>query len=104
MNSRTHHQHEEIIIAVGHGYRCLFRREVDSGYSVTCAELPPMLAFGETLDEARTNLPLSFVQVKRCGQKRRTLRLQVLRFTWRILARFTASSHFGKPDGCKAAP
>jgi predicted RNase H-like HicB family nuclease len=54
MNPRTHHQHEEIIIAAGRDYRCVFRREVDSGYRVTCAELPPMLAFGETLEEART--------------------------------------------------
>ena len=37
----------------GRDYRCLFRREVDSGYRVSCAELPPVLAFGETLDEAR---------------------------------------------------
>ena len=55
MNPRTHHQHEEILTAAGREYRCLFRREVDSGYRVTCAELPPVLAFGETLDEARAN-------------------------------------------------
>jgi predicted RNase H-like HicB family nuclease len=53
MNPRTHHQHEEDIAAAGRNYRCLFRREVDSGYRVTCAELPPVLAFGETLEEAR---------------------------------------------------
>ena len=55
MDTRTHHQHEEDIAVAGRDYRCLFRREVDSGYRVTCAELPPMLAFGETLDEARVN-------------------------------------------------
>src|SRR5215213_5152716 len=54
MNTRKHHQHEEIVTAAGNSYRCLFRREVDSGYRVTCAELPPVLAFGETLEEART--------------------------------------------------
>ena len=54
MNTRSHHQHEETITAAGREYRCLFRREVDSGYRVTCAELPPVLAFGETLEEART--------------------------------------------------
>ena len=54
MNTKTHHQHEEIITAAGREYRCLFRREVDSGYRVTCADLPPLLAFGETLEEART--------------------------------------------------
>ena len=55
MNPRTQHQHEEIITGAGKSYSCLFRREVDSGYRVTCAELPPLLAFGETLDEARAN-------------------------------------------------
>ena len=55
MNPRTQHQHEEILTAAGREYQCLFRREVDSGYRVTCAELPPLLAFGETLDEARAN-------------------------------------------------
>jgi predicted RNase H-like HicB family nuclease len=54
MNTRTHHQHEENIAVAGRDYRCLFRREVDSGYRVTCAELPPLLAFGDTLEEART--------------------------------------------------
>ena len=53
MNPQTHHQHEEIIVTAGREYQCLFRREVDSGYRVTCAALPPVLAFGETLDEAR---------------------------------------------------
>jgi predicted RNase H-like HicB family nuclease len=55
MNQKNHRQHEETLTAAGHEYQCLFRREIDSGYRVTCAELPPMLAFGETLDEARAN-------------------------------------------------
>jgi predicted RNase H-like HicB family nuclease len=54
MNTKTIHEHEEIVTAASNGYRCLFRREVDSGYRVTCAELPPVLAFGETLEKART--------------------------------------------------
>jgi predicted RNase H-like HicB family nuclease len=54
MNTKTIHEHEEIVTAAGNSYRCLFRREVDSGYRVTCAELPPLLAFGETLEDART--------------------------------------------------
>jgi predicted RNase H-like HicB family nuclease len=53
MNTGAYHQHEEDIAVAGHEYRCLFRREVDSGYRVTCAELPPVLAFGEKLDDAR---------------------------------------------------
>jgi predicted RNase H-like HicB family nuclease len=55
MNSKTHHQHQEDITVAGRDYRCLFRREIDGGYRVTCAELPPVLAFGETLDETRAN-------------------------------------------------
>ena len=55
MNPRSHHQHEASLTAAGREYQCLFRREVDSGYRVTCAELPPVLAFGDTLDEARAN-------------------------------------------------
>ena len=54
MNPKTIHEHEEEIVTVaGNGYRYLFRREFDSGYRVTCAELPPLLAFGDTLEEAR---------------------------------------------------
>ena len=54
MNNKIVHEHEEIITTAGREYRCLFRREVDSGYRVTCTDLPPLLAFGETLEEART--------------------------------------------------
>jgi len=55
MNPRPHHQHEDDLIVAGREYRCLFRREVDNGYRVTCAVLPPVLAFGDTLEEARAN-------------------------------------------------
>jgi predicted RNase H-like HicB family nuclease len=54
MNQEIYHQHEENVVVASREYRCLFRREVDSGYRVTCADLPPVLAFGETLEEART--------------------------------------------------
>ena len=56
MNTKAHHQHEEDIIMAGRDYRCLFRREIDGGYRVTCAALPPVLAFGDTLDDARANV------------------------------------------------
>ena len=56
MNTKTIHEHEENVTVAGREYQCLFRREVDSGYRVTCTELPPLLAFGETLDEARANV------------------------------------------------
>jgi predicted RNase H-like HicB family nuclease len=54
MNTKTIHEHEEIITAADREYQCLFRREIDSGYRVTCTDLPPLLAFGEALEEART--------------------------------------------------
>ena len=54
MNNKIAHEHEEIITAADREYRCLFRREVDRGYRVTCADLLPLLAFGETLEEACT--------------------------------------------------
>ena len=54
LNTKTVHEHEEIITAAGREYRCLFRREIDHGYRVTCTALPPLLAFGDTLEEART--------------------------------------------------
>jgi hypothetical protein len=40
-------------------------------------------------------LPLIFAQVERFGQKRCTLRLRGLRFTWSILARYTRFAHSG---------
>ena len=71
MNPRTHNQHEEDIAVAGRDYRCLFRREVDSGYRVTCAVLPPMLAFGETLIEAwidEENRTRNFTLIDRQGR------------------------------------
>ena len=53
MNLKIHHQHEKTLTAAGREYRCLFRREFDSSYRATCVDLPPMIAFGETLEEAR---------------------------------------------------
>lgn len=48
-------EHEENVTVAGAEYRCLFRRCPDGGYLVTCSELPPVLAFGETLSDARRN-------------------------------------------------
>ena len=55
MNTKTQHEHEEIIETVGRKFACLFRRDAAGGYFVTCPKLPPMMAYGETLDEARAN-------------------------------------------------
>jgi len=49
-------EHEENLIAAGQEYRCRFQSHPNGGYFVTCAELPPMLAFGEALLEARRNV------------------------------------------------
>jgi predicted RNase H-like HicB family nuclease len=51
----TRHEHEEVIATGGREFACLFRRDAAGGYLVTCRTLPPVLAFGETLDEARDN-------------------------------------------------
>jgi predicted RNase H-like HicB family nuclease len=52
---KTAHEHEELLTVETLDYLCLFRRESNSGYLVTCEELPPMIAFGETLEAARSN-------------------------------------------------
>lgn len=55
MKAKLCRKHEENITAASRDYLCLFRPDAAGGYLVTCPELPPMIAFGETLDEARTN-------------------------------------------------
>jgi hypothetical protein len=55
MSTKTQPGHEEFIRVDRHDYHCLFRRDAAGGYLVTCPELPPMTAFGETLSAARTN-------------------------------------------------
>jgi hypothetical protein len=57
---------------------------------------------GQTQPENTPDLPPIFAQVKSFGQKRCTLHLRGLRFTWRILARFSAGGHFRNPKGRKA--
>jgi predicted RNase H-like HicB family nuclease len=36
-------------------YLCQFRPEPDGGFTVTCPKLPPVVTYGETLEEAQTN-------------------------------------------------
>jgi len=36
-------------------YVCHFQPEPEGGYTVTCPSLPPVVTYGETLDEARHN-------------------------------------------------
>jgi predicted RNase H-like HicB family nuclease len=36
-------------------YLCNFRPEPQGGFTVTCPKLPPVVTFGETLEEAQAN-------------------------------------------------
>ena len=36
-------------------YLCLFRPEPEGGFTVTCPKLPPVVSYGETLEEAQAN-------------------------------------------------
>jgi predicted RNase H-like HicB family nuclease len=36
-------------------YLCVFRPEPEGGFTVTCPKLPPVVAYGETLEEPRAN-------------------------------------------------
>jgi predicted RNase H-like HicB family nuclease len=45
----------EGVTEVARGYRCRFRPEPEGGYTVTCPKLPPVVTYGETLEEARAN-------------------------------------------------
>jgi hypothetical protein len=36
-------------------YLCHFRPEPDGGFTVTCPKLPPVVTYGETLEEAQAN-------------------------------------------------
>src|SRR5258708_36733314 len=36
-------------------YLCHFQPEPEGGFTVTCPKLPPVVTFGETLEEARAN-------------------------------------------------
>src|SRR5438309_4703711 len=36
-------------------YLCQFRPEPEGGFTVTCPKLPPVITYGETLEEAQAN-------------------------------------------------
>ena len=36
-------------------YLCHFQPEPEGGFTVTCPKLPPVVTYGETLEEAQTN-------------------------------------------------
>ena len=73
MTTKTQHEHEELLTVDGRDYTCLFRRDAGGGYLVTCEDLPPMVAFGETLAEARLNAAAEIVAVREvCEERRRS--------------------------------
>ena len=45
----------EPITALETAYICHFEPEPEAGYTVTCPTLPPVVTYGETLEEARAN-------------------------------------------------
>jgi antitoxin HicB len=47
---------KEPIKALSAAYLCHFQPEPEGGYTVTCPSLPPVLSYGKTLEEARTNV------------------------------------------------
>jgi len=36
-------------------HHCLFRLEPEGGFTVTCPKLPPVVTYGETLEDAQAN-------------------------------------------------
>jgi predicted RNase H-like HicB family nuclease len=36
-------------------YLCVFRPEPEGGFTVTCPKLPPVVSYGETVEEAQAN-------------------------------------------------
>jgi antitoxin HicB len=44
------------IAAIELAYICRFHPEPEGGFTVTCPSLPPVVTYGETLDEARQNV------------------------------------------------
>ena len=46
---------KEAVAATEIAYLCHFQPEPEGGYTVTCPALPPVVTYGDTLDEARAN-------------------------------------------------
>jgi hypothetical protein len=53
MRTKTVQEHEEVVTANGRTTGA--ERDAYGGYLVTCEDLPPLMTYGETLAEARTN-------------------------------------------------
>ena len=53
MNSRENYY--EYVAIDDREYRCRFERQAAGGYQVTSPDMPPLLVFGDTLEEARTS-------------------------------------------------
>jgi len=55
MQKQKSTKRHEIQIAAGTKYACHLEREAEGGYTVTCPALPAVVAYGDTLEEARAN-------------------------------------------------
>ncbi len=56
MTQNTHHErYEYVAVGAFWDFLCRFCRIAGGGYQVTSSEVPGMLAFGDTLAEAREN-------------------------------------------------
>ena len=71
MTTKPAQEHEEFLTVEAQDYLCLFRRDAGGGYLVTCEELPPMVAFGETLKQARSNAAAEIVACRDACEARR---------------------------------
>jgi predicted RNase H-like HicB family nuclease len=57
MKENLHYDRRENVAIGGFcNFLCLFRREAGGGYRVTSEDVPDLVAFGDTLDEARENV------------------------------------------------
>lgn len=73
MKRRTPNEHEEYLAANGRDYLCEFRPQAGGGYLVRCPEMPPMVAFGETLEVARlmaTEELVAWLDTVECARSR----------------------------------
>ena len=53
MQAKTTTRHRETVIAAGREYVCEFRAQRHGGYVVTSRMFLPLIAYAETLEEAR---------------------------------------------------
>lgn len=55
MRTKTLQEYEEVLTVDNRDWLCLFERDADGNYLVTCPDLPPMIASGTTLIKVHAN-------------------------------------------------